>query len=58
MNKLEYELEHHKIAKEYSTGLIEFEEYKLRIRQLEDHAHEYSMNAYGEKTCWCGTYEA
>ena len=57
MTRQEYMRAHQRLAHEYSVGLITFEGMKKKIKELDDHAHEYQLNAYGEKVCWCGASE-
>ena len=54
MTKDIYEKMHHQLAWEYGAGLISFDRLKDEIKRLDDHAHEYQLNAYGEAVCWCG----
>lgn len=54
MTKGEYTKAYQSLAHQYSSGQISFEQMKERIRQLEDHAHEFQKDVTGEAACWCG----
>ncbi len=54
MTKSEYCHAHEQLALELGKGAIGWEEFKRRIKELDNHEHYYERDATGDKSCWCG----